>query len=249
MAPPQGSLFALYDGTKLVFTESPWRIITFIKFLWHYGFQPWFFKNQASGFLQKFQQIYDFQDSGLAFERPHELLRKLGCFYLTQMSFVQYIQDTFHSYPRFASEIVASASKVNYNQENIQLNAFAGLVSLLPATDSRVFHIKEGNEQLVTGTLTAAGATVHLNSPVTSVSATSTGQFEVAVVGQAPKIYDAVIIAAPLGDSGIKISGVTLPIIPRRDYQTTVVTIVKGAVRPTFFGLPPGHMPYGKYLA
>ena len=256
-APPrstEGSLFALFDGTKLVFRESPWRIITFIKFVWSYGFDPWFYKNDLSTFLQKFGRIYTFHDNGTSFDRPHEMLRNMDVFDLTQQSFVQYIQDTFHdASSRFAKEIVASASKVNYNQENIELNALAGLVSLLPATDPRIFRIKEGNEKLISGVLSAAGATTYLNSPITRIRTDTSKngnirQYEVTVVGQDPKIYDAVIIATPLAESGIEITGITLPIIPRRKYQTTVVTIVRGAVRPAFFGLPPGAFPYGKFF-
>jgi protoporphyrinogen oxidase len=263
LAHPQGSeagLFALFDGTRVVFRQSPWRIITLIKLLWSYGLQPWYYKTTAAAFLQQFLQVYDFMNQGIAFLSPYDLLRKLELFNLTQQSFGQFIMDTYGLYSRFAAEFVAAASKVNYNQENFQLNALAGLVSLLPAADSRLFTIKEGNQELINRTLTAADAHVHLNTAVVSIAALDNGQFEVGRIpllsadqgnssNSSPELYDAVVIAAPLTDpvaAAESISGVKLPFIPQRDYQTTVVTVVKGAVRPTFFGLPPGRMPYGK---
>jgi len=42
----------------------------------------------------------------------------------------------------FADEVVAGIGRTNYNQNNLQLNALAGLVSLLPSTDPQVFSIK-----------------------------------------------------------------------------------------------------------
>lgn len=43
LAAPPGAdgLLALFDGAELVFRESSWRIITFIKLIWRYGFDPW----------------------------------------------------------------------------------------------------------------------------------------------------------------------------------------------------------------
>lgn len=39
--PGADGLLALFNGAELVFKESSWRIITFIKLLWRYGFDPW----------------------------------------------------------------------------------------------------------------------------------------------------------------------------------------------------------------
>jgi Prenylcysteine lyase len=280
-------LFALFDGTSLVFRQSPWRIITLIKLLWRYGLQPWTYKITASQFLQQFQNIYMLQNNGTCFARPHELLKKLNFYWLTQMSFVQYIHDYLHSYSNFASEFVAAASLVNYNSANIQLNALAGLVSLLPAVDPRLYSIKEGNQKLAEGSFTAAGANVHLNSAVDEITAVGVDpgnpalqRFKITLAQGNENntntkfnedFYDVVIIATPFhnhvngarggggsssgnsgapGDGGgfLNITGVSLPTIPRREYQTTVVTIIKGAIRPTFFGLPPGPMPFSTFI-
>lgn len=207
------------------------------------------------------------------------------------MSFVQYIHDYLHSYSNFASEFVSAASITNFNQQNLQLNALAGLVSLLPAVDPRLYSIKEGNQKLAEGTFAAAKANLHLNSAVREITAVvgnrggssgggsakenkeveSIQKFKITVGDcienntdtSSPTyddFYDAVIIATPfhnhpgrsgngtVGDGGafLNITGVSLPTIPRRNYQMTIVTIIKGALRPTFFGLPPGPMPYSK---
>jgi hypothetical protein len=285
---PQGSsetagsddLFALFDGTSIVFSQSPWKIITLIKLLWRYGLQPWYYKTAASNFLQQFQQIYHLQqgNNGTSFARPQDLLKKLDLFWLTQISFVEYIHDYIHAYSSFASEFVSAASLVNYNQQNIDVNGLAGLVSLLPAVDPQLYSIKEGNEKLAEGTFAAAGAHVKLHSAVCGIAAVDGNgsfstekarKFKITVADCTDNstcddtLYDAVIIATPFhshpsskscdggtaGDGGnfLNITGVeSLPRLPRREYQKTLVTIVKGALRPTYFGLPPGPMPFSK---
>lgn len=226
-----------------------------------------FYRNTAANFLGRFYGLYAAADAGTAFLRPHDALRAVSCFYLTQQSFVQFIQDSYRHYSRFAAEMVAAASLANYGQLNIDLNAFAGLVSLLPATDPRVFRIVQGNERLVEATLEAACATVHLHTRVAEIAATGDGTYHLTIetdeiidsggrrdgrssnrVFKAEGPYDAVIIAAPLDLSSLSVSGIDLPVIPRRSYHRTITTVIRGVLRPTFFGEPPGTMPFSTVL-
>ena len=287
-------LLALFDGVSLVFRQSPWRIITFIKTLWRYGFQPWFYRNSAYNFLHKFRTIYDLQANGTSFVSVHDMLKSIACHTLTQEVFVQYIRDTFHTYSTFAAEIVAAASKTNYNQNNMELNAFAGLVSLLPATDPRVVRIKEGNtkiaetviEHVVDGgngkgsiylnttvveivqkaTTATSGAGEHEKKTFTVVATTTSSSSSTNTTTTTTtnnnnnnnnlkegeeREYDAVIIATPVQSTTapIQLSNIPhLPVIPHRAYQQTIVTIIRGTLRPTFFGLPPGPFPYSTIL-
>ena len=154
-------------------------------------------------------------------------------------------------YGAFAREFVAGVNAVNYDQSNVQMNALAGLVSLLPATDSRLFAIKGGNWQLAGATLEATGAHVRLNTTARTVQLQSDGTFQLTYeTGEGAtgaEMFDVVVIAAPLEGSDLDIQGVDLPHIPARKFQTTVTTLVKGHVRPAFFALPPGPMPYGTF--
>ena len=55
--------------------------------------------------------------------------------------------------------------------------------------------------------------------------------------------YAAVVLAAPLEQSQLQFSGFEPPSIPTRKYQTTVTTIVRGSLAPSFFNVatvPPG---------
>lgn len=121
-------------------------------------------------------------------------------------------------------------------------------MSLLPATDPRCFRIRGGNSQLAPGVLRVANATVACPAAVASVRRLPDGTFQLELgqdggggpggtaAQQGP--FDAVIIATPLEASGLSLQGIDgVPHIPARKYQQTVTTIIKGAVRPSYFGL------------
>lgn len=135
----------------------------------------------------------------------------------------------------------------------------AGHVSMLPATEPSVFRIKGGNSQLAPCVFAVANATVRTPVAVTSVERLPDGFWlevqeqctaapgramvrECAATYQGP--YGAVIIATPLESSGLAFPGrATLPAIPARKFVQTVVTIILGAVRPSYFGV--SQMDYG----
>lgn len=216
-----------------------------------------------------------------------------------------------------------------HSQNNWQLNALAGLVSLLPATDPTVFSIRGGNQQLAPALAKKAGVGVLTSLDVESVALRSDGRFDVipsadaatgaaavssggcpcsadgaaeqqeaasdaqlplqglaaaAAGGVAPKggdqqrrlvgqqheeqqglearcrcrcagagaaasrtpaanphpplgPFDAVILATPLEGSSLTFLGFDPPRMPSRQYQTTITTLVRGAVRPEYFGI------------
>ncbi|KAG7672478.1 hypothetical protein KSW81_001442 [Nannochloris sp. 'desiccata'] len=199
---PQGSsqtasgddLFALFDGTSLIFRQSPWRIITLIKLLWRYGLQPCIKEGN----------------------------QKLA-------------EGTF----------AAAKANLHLNSAVREITAVVGNRGGSSGGGSA----KENKEvESIQKFKITVGDCIENN---TDTSSPTYDDF-----------YDAVIIATPfhnhpgrsgngtVGDGGafLNITGVSLPTIPRRNYQMTIVTIIKGALRPTFFGLPPGPMPYNSIL-
>ena len=132
------------------------------------------------------------------------------------------------------------------------------MVSLLPATDPGAFCIMGGNSQLAPRLLQLVNATVHCQAAVAAVQRLPDGRFELelkpagAAAAAADEAtgdssgeqqpqrhgpFDTVIIASPLEASGLAFVGIHLPIIPARKYQQVVTTLVKGSVRPSYFGL------------
>ena len=55
--------------------------------------------------------------------------------------------------------------------------------------------------------------------------------------GSRAGVYAAVVIATPLEQTELTFEGLALPPIPRRVYQDTVTTIVRGRLRASFFNM------------
>ncbi|KAK9823597.1 hypothetical protein WJX72_004119 [[Myrmecia] bisecta] len=236
-------LFSIFDGQHMVFQQSAWAPITLARMLWRYGLNYWRFKAGPQGMLKRFLTIYDYQANGTAFETPEQLLRSTGLYRPTQQTMAALLQEVLGSSGpalRFGSELAAAVNRVNYNQGNA-LNALAGMVSMLPTVDSRVFAIKGGNRRLPEELLKNASALVHARA-VQTVAKSGMGytlklaEKEPGVNQAALDTFDAIILATPLELSNLSIEGIALPHLPPRKYQSTITTFVRGVLDPAYFG-------------
>lgn len=243
-----GTKLMIFDGQKFVFQEgmiwplTAWRIVK------RYGMVPLSFGRYAKKvFLKHFIKIYQLQDNGEAYDHPEELLKAVELHTYTQESAKEIVQAQFGKYygeKRFETEMQASINRVNYNQTN-DINAFAGLVSYLPAADSNLFNLEDGNNALPARLLDACNAQVHLGSTVKKVSLTAKGRFRLKqkedernkekLAGH--EHFDAVILATPLEASSLEFEGFVMPKCHPREFKTTVTTYVRGKLRPSYFGV------------
>lgn len=94
--PPVGSsedLFSIYDGSRFVFRQSPWSIITLWRMVQRYWL-TYFTFTAPKQMLQKFLCLYDLQRQGVTFDSPEAFLSKLELYDLTQQSMHDYLKVT-----------------------------------------------------------------------------------------------------------------------------------------------------------
>ncbi|KAL3154565.1 hypothetical protein ABBQ32_014022 [Trebouxia sp. C0010 RCD-2024] len=251
--PPSGSsedLFSIYDGSRFVFQQSTWSIVTLWRMLQRYWL-TYFTFSAPKQMLQKFLRLYDLQRQGMTFDSPEAFLKELKLYDLTQQSMHDYLKKslgTSITSKRFATELVAAVNKVNYNQDS-GLNAFAGMVSMLPTVVNKLFQIEGGNVQLPKKILEYAHphmttANVTHISRLPDGSYTITSQHRDSTQTRGP--FTAVVIATPLELSSMQFDGVQLPLIPPRKFQSTVSTFVRGRLNGTYFGV--NHPPKGAIM-
>lgn len=251
-------LFALYDGSSFVYNQSSWSAINMARMLLRYGTAPLRFQGKPKAMFDLFKSIYDMQANGTCFDTPEELLKRTQLYNFTQQSTHQYLERVLgtdkHS-RRFASEFIAAINRVNYNQGNT-LNALAGMVSMLPAVDSRVFKIKGGNQLLPQRLLLKARAHVKRGWSVEEVRGIAKGCFQLHATKNYSKSlcglnntskqlpweqvvsgpYAAVVVAAPLEHSNLKFHGAAVQRPPDRSFQKVVTSFVAGTLRGSYFG-------------
>lgn len=244
------SKMAIFNGKELVFEESDWFIINFLRFLWRYGFNFLRMQMWVESVLDKFMRIYQYQQYGYSFSSVERLLHAMGgdsfLILMNQTLEEAMISEGFSQ--AFINDIVEPITRVNYGQ-SVRINGFVGAVSLAGA-DSGLWAVDGGNKRVCSGLLYNSKSEL-IPAKVTSIavkvrpskSGAATTFYEVNYVGEggaAHSLYDIVIIAAPLhqGKSDINFSGFSPPIpshYPGRFHQT-VATLVHGLLNVSFLG-------------
>lgn len=236
------STFSIFDGKELIFEESEWFIVNFLRMLWRYGFNPLRMHMWVEGLLDKFMRIYQYQQFSYAFSSVEKLLHAMGGdAYLSLLN--QTLEEAMlaHGFSQtYINDIITPIARVNYGQ-SVRLHAFVGAVSLAGA-DNGLWAVDGGNKRVCTGLLYSSKAelisgrvTAITLKPRPSKSGTVTSFYEVNYVGKsgpAHSLYDLVIVATPLhqGLSDISFSGFSPPVpshFPGR-YHQTVTTLVLG---------------------
>ncbi|MDR1118237.1 MAG: FAD-dependent oxidoreductase [Bifidobacteriaceae bacterium] len=184
--------------------------------------------------------VYGLQDAGRVFGRPEELLDAAGL-----SPYVGVSLDDLAARRRIArplvEEFVTGVLRDMYNQTS-GIVALSGLVALAGAglAGGKLVAARDGNATLFEAALKDADAETRLGAAVAQVASSPQGAL-VTVAGEAPRRFDAVLVAAPLELAGIEIAGrdgePAAPDLGRR-YQDVHTTVVAGEVDPGFFGGP-----------
>lgn len=154
----------------------------------------------------KWVKVYELQDSGARFHSGEELIAALDLgdevrHSLDELTRTRRISD------RLTHEFVTGVLRNMYNQTS-SIGAFAGLVGLAGAglAGGSLFAIEGGNNTLLARVITAAEATVALGTKVTAVRADG-ARIHLDDAGGGTHEFDAVVIAAPLENAGLVVTG------------------------------------------
>ncbi|KZS96897.1 FAD/NAD(P)-binding domain-containing protein, partial [Sistotremastrum niveocremeum HHB9708] len=164
----------------------------------------------------------------------------------SRLNFTQFTEDTLSRYMEgkgvdrlWTHEVIEAATRVNYGQNADEINGLGGAVSMAADDASGV---EGGNYQIFENFVNRSGATIFLNTPITSVkrSSSSLAQWEVSTAAGDAKTYDAVIIATPQ-TSSVRLSQPYNDTKSKRKFVHLHVTLIATtAERPsaTFFNTP-----------
>lgn len=121
--------------------------------------------------------------------------------------------------------------------QNLNVSAFAGIVSILPAlTDA--FSVMGGNSLLVEMLLNNSKANINLDTPVSDVLWNGNGyQITYGDNSVSSTVYDNVVLAHPFEFGNITFTNVSLPSLSPRPYRHWFVTLVSASgLQPSYFG-------------
>ncbi|GAA5927561.1 hypothetical protein JCM1841_002340 [Sporobolomyces salmonicolor] len=241
---------AIWDGEQFVFTEAGgwgWGWWDKTKMLWRYGRSPFTVRSLVQSTVKGFLSLYspDFVSRG-AFSSIANFSAAIDL----ESPAAHLASDYFREQgvnSLFTNELIAAATTVNYGSPIDQIHGVGALVSLA-ATGA--VSIRGGNRQIFESFVGSSGARLRLGSSarVTELLKldASSGKRAKWIVktasGEQGGTYDAVIIAAPYHQTGVRIvNSATASLIPKQPYVNLHVTFVltnTSMPQPSYFDLP-----------
>ena len=183
-----GGEFLLRLGGSSGWLGQLWDGLTIV---WRYGLDFLRLEQIVRGVAESFASIYAIQDRRESFDSPRAMLRAMGLWEHTQIGFHEWLHqqrtwvtgcDRHAEQPHSASsgrhhhhpeailhELAVAATRINYNQD-LDLNAMAGSVGLIPLTNPKIWSVQGGNTQVPKGLLQMVDAEVKLGHTVRTVS-------------------------------------------------------------------------------
>jgi hypothetical protein len=120
------------DGDQLSFAASDYRLLSMWRLLRRYGLSPFAASALYNPVLRKFVGLYA-NCSTEPDASPAAMMRRLGLDAETRIRFADLLQQKGVG-QLFVDEFASIATRVNYNQEETEISAFAGLVTLVAAS-------------------------------------------------------------------------------------------------------------------
>ncbi|XP_066996508.2 prenylcysteine oxidase 1 [Anabrus simplex] len=236
------SLFALFDGKKVVFSEdSNWYLLNVLKLIKRYHLGPFYLNRYIDDMLSKFDRIYALQDDGKHYSTVTELLNDMS------PDFVEGLQETAGSgFKRsgfgdlLVDELILATLAVNYGQ-TLDVHKFVGSVSIAGVVGD-LYSVHGGNRRIPEGLLEKSNAMI-IKARVMNITLEESNAFRVVYSDSNSlnaSLYDIVIIAMPLAEnieSGIEFINFPKKFAFPGKYHQTVCTIVVGNLNYSYFGL------------
>ena len=232
----------VWDGQEFKFIQSQgsyswWNIA---KLLWKYGLAPVRTQNLMKKTVGAFLKMYE--EPHFPFKSLSEKAYDLGLTEVTSTTGDYFLQSNQIS-TSFATDIVQASTRVNYAQNLGQLHGLETMVCM--ATDGAMA-IEGGNWRIFQGMITAAGATVALNTSVKEIQRRGSSYTICSTSEQSSgeeshdEEFDSVIIATPLQFSDISITSALDHTPDKIRYVKLHVTLFASPhkLSPTKFNLP-----------
>ncbi|KAL8698531.1 MAG: hypothetical protein Q9201_006515 [Fulgogasparrea decipioides] len=242
-------VLGVWNGQEFVFIQSDstnkyWNIA---KLFWKYGMSPLRTQNLMKKTVGSFLKMYDAPH--FPFTSLSEVAFDLDLLGATAATGTQFLEANGIS-ERFGHDIVQASTRVNYAQNLDRLHGLETMVCM--ATDGAMA-IEGGNWQIFDGMIKSSGATLLLNTSVTSVAKDSeSGKYAVNatapvfdpaqdIASEDESSYDAIILAAPLQFSNITFHPPLSSPPPQIPYVSLHVTLFTSRypLSRTAFNLPP----------
>lgn len=223
---------AIWNGTDIIFKSNQSTFFKILKLVTNYRFNVPKLLLILKAADKKIKKLYKKEENQPA--EFFELFESVGLDTYYKRRFDEILAEKGIN-QKFIDEIITPITRIIYSQ-NATLGGFAGVSALLGVYEKAVFSLKDGNDILPKKLLELSNARFESDNKVKIVEKTSKGSFRV-FAGKKTKMFDSVIIAAPLEVANITFEGIEEQKLQPRDYQKIYIRIMKGQANLKYFNL------------
>ena len=224
-------LFAVWNGSEIIFKSNDKSVITNIKLLMRYKLsiiRAFLLLKEAKGYAAR---LYP---EGKEPIDTAEILESSGLDKWTSTTLEEILLEKGLS-RSFIEELATPLTRTIYTQ-NADIAGLAGISSLLGAYGGTIYRLADGNDTLPAHLAEASQANINLKQKVNSLEKTRDGTYKISTETDT-SVFDGVIIAAPIELARIQLDGITKPNHENQEYQRVYIKIMKGSLNPSHFGL------------
>lgn len=222
----------VWNGTEFILTLSDtW--FSKAKLLLKYGLSPIKSLFLTKSFIGTFIEYY--YEKEFPFANLTEVTIQSNFSQATNISGLSFFREKGIS-DSYSFDFIQSISRVNYAQNLEDIHGIGALVSIAA---ENAYQVKGGNWKIFEKFISYSNSTLKLNTEVTKISKTKNAwnvtYTDISNSDSASSNFDKVIIAAPLDQTDIEISGAQTP--KTADYVTLHVTLfaVNGTLSEQYF--------------
>lgn len=222
--------FAVWNGSEMIFNSNRHITQTLLQLILRY-------KTSAARILlvlreakQQISKLYEEDEHNS--NEINELFKRTGLDIWCKKSFSCLLNQKGVD-EVFIDNVINPITRTIYSQ-NADIGGFAGLSSVLGVYDGQSYILTDGNSVLPKRLLENSNAEIRLGEKVNLIEKTSEGSYRVSTSKES-RVFDAVVVAAPLKHSGLEIDNISAGTQEPMQYKTVYRRVMRGSINPCYF--------------
>ncbi|MCJ7632133.1 FAD-dependent oxidoreductase [Candidatus Bathyarchaeota archaeon] len=224
--------FAVWNGSEIIFKSNQHMALTILKHMLRYKLSATRIFSILKEAKQQISNLYEEEEQNP--NEINELFKSTGLNIWHNKPFSRLLVERGVD-EAFTENVITPITRIIYSQ-NANIGGFAGLSSLLGVYEGSIYSLEEGNSVLPRRLAEASNSELELGQKVKTIEKTSEGSYRISTEKET-RVFDAVIVAAPLELAGLEFDSVSIHEREPQQYKKVYRKVMRGLVNPRYFGL------------
>lgn len=225
----------VWNGSKFIYKSSSTALVTNLKLLLRYRRSALNLLSLLKRAKREILSVYANNRLNKHYKTCEELFGSPFLLDCTRKTLEEVLNENGIS-SKLIKEIIEPGTRYIYHQD-IDIDGFAGIATIIASDGSPIYKIKNGNVQLNKALLKSANANVKLNQRIVKITRIENKAFLLTTQKGDSEEYDAVLIAAPLEQADIEFENLAIPDLEKREFRKVFIKLIEGQLNPEYFGM------------